>query len=65
MNAIQVIEQHQLSNGDTVRVTKFDRRYNFSRLFQEDQTPHVESGIDLKRAMSLLTEAMRQDIHEN
>jgi len=61
---IQVIEQHMLSNGDTVRVTKLGRRYNFSRLFSEDQAPYTETGITLKHALSLLAGAIQQDVCE-
>ena len=61
---IQVIEQHGLSNGDTVRVTKLGRLYSFVRLFCEDQAPYMEQGINLKQAMSLLAGAIQQDVCE-
>ena len=64
MAGIQVIEQVQLSNGDTVRVTKLGRQYNFVRLFCKDQAPYIEQGINLKHALSLLAGALQQDVCE-
>ena len=64
MKSIQVIEQHGLSNGDTVRVTKLGRRYGFVRLFCEDQAPYMAQGISLKHALSLLAGALQQDVCE-
>jgi len=64
MNNIQVIEQHGLSNGDTVRVTKLSRKYSFVRLFCDDQAPYMEQGINLKQALSLLAGAIQQDVCE-
>lgn len=64
MTKIQVIEQHQLSNGDTVRITKLGRQYSFARLFCEDQAPYMEQGIHLKHALSLLAGALQQDVCE-
>ena len=65
MKRIQIIEQHQLSNGDTVRVTKLGRSYSFNRLFaSDDEAPYCEIGIPLKHALSLLVGALRQDVCE-
>ena len=61
---IQVIEQYQLSNGDTVRITRLGRQYSFVRLFCEDQPPYMEQGINLKHALSLLAGALQQDVCE-
>ncbi len=61
---IQVIEQHSLANGDTVRITKLGRQYNFVRLFCEDQAPYMEQGLSLKQALSLLAGAIQQDVLE-
>jgi len=65
MKQIQVIEQHSLSNGDTVRVTKLGRSYSFNRLFHsDDEPPYCEIGISLKHALSLLAGALQQDVCE-
>jgi len=64
MKSTQIIEQHQLSNGDTVRITKLGRQYSFVRLFCEDQAPYMEQGINLKHALSLLAGALQQDVCE-
>ena len=65
MNKIQVIEQHSLSNGDTVRITKLGKTYNFNRLFVGgDEPPYCEFGINLKHALSLLAGALQQDVCE-
>ena len=64
MNNIQVVEQHQLSNGDTIRVTKLGRQYSFVRLFQDDQAPYMEQGINLEQAISLFADALQQDVCE-
>ena len=64
ISKIQVIEQHHLSNGDTVRVSKLGRQYSFVRLFCEDQAPYMEQGINLKHALSLLAGALQQDVCE-
>ncbi len=64
VSRIQIIDQHQLSNGDTVRVTKLGRQYSFVRLFCEDQAPYMEQGLNLKRALSLLAGALQQDVCE-
>ncbi len=65
MRQIQVIESHQLSNGDTVRITKLGRSYSFNRLFHsDDEPPYCEIGIPLKQAMSLLAGALQQDVME-
>ncbi len=61
---IQIIEQHSLSNGDTLRVTKLGRQYSFVRLFCEDQAPYMEQGLNLKHALSLLAGAIQQDVCE-
>lgn len=61
---IQIIEEHNLSNGDTVRVTKLGRQYSFVRLFSEDQAPYMEQGIKLNHALSLLAGALQQDVCE-
>ena len=62
MSSIEVIEQHHLANGDTVKVTKLGKQYNFVRLFLEDQPPYIEMGLNLKRALSLLAGAIQQDV---
>ncbi len=64
MTNIQVIEQHSLSNGDTVRIQKLGRQYSFVRLFCEDQAPYMEQGLNLKHALSLLAGAIQQDVLE-
>ena len=64
MSRVQVLEQHQLSNGDTVRINKLGRQYNFVRLFCEDQAPYIEQGITLKQALSLVAGALQQDVLE-
>jgi len=64
MTRIQIIEQHSLSNGDIVRVTKFGRKYGFDRLFTDDQAPYMEKDINLKHALSLLAGALQQDVCE-
>ena len=64
MTKVQVIEQHSLSNGDIVRVTKFNRQYGFDRLFTDDQAPYMEHGINLRHALSLLAGAIQQDVCE-
>jgi len=65
MKSIQVIEQHSLSNGDTVRITKLGRTYSFNRLFaSNDELPYCEIGINLKHALSLLAGALQQDVCE-
>jgi len=64
VKSIQVIEQHSLSNGDTVKVTKLGRDYSYVRLFCEDQAPYIETGINLKQAISLLAGAIQQDVSE-
>ena len=65
MRKIQVVEQHSLSNGDTVRITKLGRSYNFNRLFHiNDEPPYCEIGIPLNHAMSLLAGALQQDVCE-
>lgn len=61
---IQTIEEYKLSNGDTVRVTKHGRQYNFVRLFYEDQAPDWEECKNLDHARTLLAEALRQDVLE-
>jgi len=63
MKSIQLIEQHQLSSGDIVRITKLGRTYSFNRLFIEDEPPYCENG-NLKHAMSLLAGAIQQDVCE-
>ena len=64
ISRIRTIEQHQLSNGDTVKITKLGKRYSFVRLFCEDQAPYMEQGINLKHALSLLAGALQQDVCE-
>jgi len=64
MKSIQVIEQHSLSNGDTVRIQKLGRTFGFVRLFCEDQAPYMEQGISLKKALSLVAGALQQDVCE-
>ena len=61
----KIVEKHGLSNGDTVLVTKLHRKYNFVRLFIEDQAPEMVLDINLKSAMSLLTDAIQQDVCES
>jgi len=65
MTRIQTIEEHKLSNGDTVKVTKLGRTYNFNRLFANgDEPPYCKIGINLKHALSLLAGALQQDVCE-
>ncbi len=64
MKSIEIIENHQLSNGDTVRIHKLGRQYSFVRLFCEDQAPYMEQNIPLKQALSLVAGAIRADVLE-
>jgi len=64
VKSIQVVQSHKLSNGDTVKVTKSGRKYNYIRLFYTDQPPYIEQGLRLDSACSLLIAAMENDICE-
>ena len=61
MKSIQVIQQHVLSDGDTVKVTKLGCKYNFVRLSRDDQAPYIVMGLRLDEACSLLIKELMND----
>ena len=64
MKSIQEIERHRLSNGDTVRVTKLNRKYTVTLIHCEDSPPDCENGLSKEQAMSKLISLIRNDVLE-
>lgn len=58
------LEQHDLSDGGTARVTRLGWRYSYSRTFPDDQPPEVVLNLTREEAYKLLADALRRDVLE-
>ena len=61
---IVTLEEHTLSDGSTVKVTKLGRTYSFHHLGGPMEAPESSIGITKEEAYRLLEEALRDDVLE-
>ncbi len=64
MARIQEIGKEQLSNGDTLRITKLGREYQVNVLHIDDSPPDVELNLNKKQAYTRWSEIVRDDVLE-
>lgn len=64
MKSIQEIARQPLSNGDTVRVTKYNRKYTVTTIHLEDSPPDCETDLNKAQALNRLAELIRNDVLE-
>ena len=58
------IAREQLANGDTLRITKFNRCYQVAILHVDDSPPFLELNLNKKQAYTRWSEIVRQDVLE-
>jgi hypothetical protein len=64
MKPLKEIVRQRLSNGDTIRVTKYNRRCTVSRIHIEDSPPECETDLTESQALNRLADITRQDVLE-
>ena len=58
------VGREQLSNGDTLRITKRGREYQVNILHIDDSPPDCEFNLNKKQAYTRWSEIIRQDVLE-
>ena len=64
MNSIKEIGREQLSNGDTLRVTKLGKEYQVNILHIDDSPPDVVTNLNKQQAYTRWSEIVRRDVLE-
>lgn len=61
---IHELETHRLADGGIARVTRFGRKYGYSRSFPDGSCPETVTGVTKAEAYRYLEEALRRDVLE-
>lgn len=64
MERIQEVAREGLSNGDTLRITKFSRCYQIAILHIDDSPPELYINLSKKEAYTKWSEVVRHDVLE-
>jgi hypothetical protein len=64
MKSIQEIARHPLSNGNIIRVTKYNRKYTVTTIHPDDSPPDCEPDLNQGQALDRLAELIRNDVLE-
>jgi hypothetical protein len=61
VKSIQIIESHKLSTGDTARITKLGREYQFAILYQGETPPENTFRLNKEQAYKMLADELGND----
>jgi hypothetical protein len=64
LKPLKELARQRLSNGDTIRVTKYNRKCTVTRIHLEDSPPECETDLTESQALNRLADITRQDVLE-
>ncbi len=65
LRLVDRIEVHPLSDGGLATISKFGRKYTFTRTYDSfEQPPDVHMGLTKAKAYEMLEEALKNDVLE-